>query len=206
MENLFDEISEKCKNKKVLSLCKKLAKKLSFKSEKDVENLCHLTYWLYILGEIDFSKKCISLTDNLPFDGNFCIWDFIHSIWGLKIRILREEGKNNEADEIGKIIDKHHLSPSKQFNETPEQMQAHETKRRNRYGLGTASGKVMEVSHQKEVEDSLNDNDIKGANEWRFIALLSLIGDTATGLYPNLNNEKDKIENVIKEYTEEILK
>jgi hypothetical protein len=43
MSNLFGEIMGNCTHKKVISLCKKLSKKLSFKSGNDVENLCHLT-------------------------------------------------------------------------------------------------------------------------------------------------------------------
>jgi len=199
MENLFEEIVGTCKHKQVESLCKKLAKKMSFKSGNDVENLCHLTYWLYILGEKDFAKKCISLTDSIPFDINYNVWTFIHAMWGLQIRILRENGKNAEADEIAEAINQHYLTPSKQFNETPEKMQINERKRRSRFTLG-------EVSNQAKVEGALADNDNKSANRWRFSALLRLIGDTETGLFPFLNEDKDKIEEVIKKYVEEILK
>jgi hypothetical protein len=204
MENLFEEIALSCKHKQVQSIGKKLAKKLSFKSGNDVENLCHLTYWLYILGEKDFAKKCIALTHNLPFDSNHNVWTFIHTMWGLEIRILQEEGRNNETVEIAHTIDQHYLTPSKQFSETLEQMQADEKERRNRFGLGIEF--ENEISNQVAIEDCLNDNDVKSANEWRFIALLGLIGDTATGLYPNLNKDVDKIEEVIKKYVEEILK
>ena len=199
MENLFEDISGKCKNKSVQNLCKKLSKKLSFKSGKDVENLCHLSYWLYILGEKELAKKCINLTADVPFDQNYNVWDFINNIWGLGIRIFREEGKNKDAEEIIKKMDKNYLIPRKQFNETTEQILAHEKKRRSRYDLD-------ESSYHEEIEECLNDNDIKGANEWRFIALLSLIGDTETGLYPKLNENKSKIESIIKNYIGEIIK
>jgi hypothetical protein len=64
----------------------------------------------------------------------------------------------------------------------------------------------MEVSRQKNIEDALSENDTKRANNWRFIALFDLIGRTATGFYPNLNNDKEKIEIIIKKYIMEILK
>jgi hypothetical protein len=206
MEKLFEEIAGTCKHKQVESLCRKLAKKMSFKSGDDTENLCHLTYWLYILGETDFAKKCIALTHDLPFDKNYNVWTFIHAMWGLKIRILREEGQNAEANGIADVIDQHHLTPSEAFNEIPEMMQINERKRRNRFALGIESGKSMEVSNQKRVEDALAENDNKSANRWRFLALLRLIGDTETGLFPLLNEDKDKIEAVIKNYVGEILK
>jgi hypothetical protein len=199
VENLFEEIRTNATHKQVQSLCKKLEKKLSFKSGGDAENLCHLTYWLYILGNKEYAKKCIALTQDVPFDRNFNVWSFIHPMWGLEIKLLREEGKTKEADAIAKIIDQQFLTPSKQFNETPEQMEKAEAKRRNRSELGT-------VSNQEEIERALNDGDNKSANRWRFTALLGLIGYTETGLYPHLNADKEKIEQVIKNYVEEILK
>jgi hypothetical protein len=199
MNNLFDEIMENCNHKKVMILCKKLGRKLSFKSGKDVENLCHLIYWLYILDKKELAKRCIELTHNIPFDQNYNVWDFLHSIWGLEIRLLFEEGKNKDAEKIKETIDRHLLTPSKQFNETPEEMQKHENKRRDRFVVDTQS-------YKNEIDDALKDGDIKSANDWRFIALLSLIGDTATGLYPKLNKDKEGIEKIIKYYIKEILK
>jgi hypothetical protein len=197
MEKLFEEIMENCNHKKVQSICKKLNKKFSFKSEKDVENLCHLIYWLYILGKLDFVKKCIKYTHIIEYDRNNFLWSFINSIWGLEIRILRQESNVEEINNIIQQMDKNDLLPNK--NETSEERRKHIEKRRNRFV-------VEDVSYQKQIEDSINDDDIKGANEWRFIALLSLIGDTETGFYPNLNNNRDKIEKVIENYMKEILK
>lgn len=83
-EKMFQEIAEQCPKKKIISLCKKLEKKLSFKSGKDVENLCHLTYWLYIYGFQEQCMQCISLTEEVPFNKDYAVWTFIHSMWGLK--------------------------------------------------------------------------------------------------------------------------
>ena len=63
-----------------------------------------------------------------------------------------------------------------------------------------------EIFYEKKIQDSLKDDDFNGANEWRFIALLELIGETETGFYPNLNKNKKKIEKTIKNYIEEIIK
>ena len=202
MENIFEEIMANCSNKNVISLCKKLSKKLSFKSGKDAENLCYLTYWLYILGKIDLVKKSISITHDVKFDiKDNIVWIYIHYIWGIEIKILREEGKNIEADELIKTIDRHLLTPS--LGETPERMQEKENKRRNRFSLGIES--QMDVSDQKNIEDSLSMGDKKMAQQGRFVALFSLIGKMETGLYENLNRDKERIEEITK-YIEEILK
>ena len=199
MENLFEEIIQKCNHKKVVSLCKKLAKKLSFNNMKDVENLCHLVYWLYILNEKELAKKCIILTDNLQFNQNYNVWSFIHSIWGLNIKLLCDEGKDNEADDIIKTISQHYLMPIKSINETPEKTQIRENKRRERVTLEKASNK-------EEIENCLKDKNIKLANEYRFVAIIELISNIEIGIYPNLNKDKEVIEVIIKKYIEEILK
>ena len=197
MENLFERITENCENRNVKSLCNKLIKKLSFKSGKDVENLCHLVYWLYILGKTEFSIECIKLTHNVPFDQNYNVWDFIHFIWGLEIRIFREnENKIFINDVIGKI-ENNLKTPIK--IETLEKAQLRENRRRERFTLES-------ISNEKQIEIALNEGNNKSANELRFIALFKLIGYTETELYTNLTKEREKIETIIKEYIEEIKK
>jgi hypothetical protein len=197
MDNIFEEIIGKCNHKKVVSLCKKLEKKLSFKSGKDVEKLCHLIYWLYILENNEMAKKCIDLIHGIEFTQNYNIWTFIHSIQGLEIRILRQEGNNKLADEIIREMDKQLKMPTK--IETPEKAKIREYERRERIDLDF-------VSNVKEIENCLNDNDIKLANEYRFVALMNLIEYSETGFFPKLNQDKKEIENIIKNYIEEIIK
>jgi hypothetical protein len=197
MNNLFEEIIGKCNHKKVVSLCKKIEEKLSFKSGKDVEKLCHLIYWLYILGNIETAKKCMNLTHGIEFTQNYNIWTFIHSIWGLEIRILRQEGNNKAANEIIKEMDKQLKMPTK--IETPEKSEIRENKRRERIDLDS-------ISNIKEIEKCLNDGDIKLSNEYRFTALMKLIEYSETGFFPKLNKDKEEIENIINKYIEEIIK
>lgn len=47
-QELFESIQMGHKEKKVLSLSKKLVKKCSFNRGSDVENLCHLAYMCHI--------------------------------------------------------------------------------------------------------------------------------------------------------------
>lgn len=189
---LFETIMEQCPQKKVISLCKKLIKKCSFKSGADCENLCHLAYWLYIYGQPALSMKCIQLTHNVPFDKNFNTWTFIHAMWGLEIRLLKQNGQNTEAQKIADTIDKHHLTPGK--IDTPERMPQKEEKRRLRFTYES-------VTNQEKIEAHLQNNNINSANAWRFTALFKMIGNTETGLYPLLNKRKQDIEITIGEYT-----
>ncbi len=198
MENqVFDQIKEKCQKKKVVSLCNKLSKKCSFKNGADCENLCHLAYWLYVYGEKNLAMNCISLTHDIPFDLNYNVWTFIHAMWGLEMRLLREQGKKNEAQKIADTMNNHLLTPSK-IN-TTDKMLAREEKRRSRF--------TYEDTIQKEnVESNLKANDLSRANDWRFVALLGMIGNTETGFYPMLNEHTQQIEEKIVEYISELSK
>jgi hypothetical protein len=141
---------------------------------------------------------CIDLTHGIPFDQNYNIWTFIHYIWGIEIKILRNEGNN--VNEIIQEMDKQLKIPTK--IETSEKAEIRENRRRERIDLES-------VSNGKEIEDCLKDNDIKWANEYRFTALMRMIGYTETGFFPQLNKDKEIIENRIKNlknYIEEIIK
>lgn len=197
MEKLFEEIIECCSYKKVQNLCKKLSKKFSFKSGKDTENLCHLIYWLYILGEIELAKKCIEPTHNVVFDQNYNVWSFIDLIWGLEIRILKADGKNDRANGIIEIMNEHCLTPVK--NETQEKAQSRENSRRKNVNMEF-------VPYKREIDYHLEKGDNKRANDWRFLGVMGMIGYTETGFYPDLNKNKNKLEEMIKNYIEEILK
>ena len=78
MQDLFEQIMARHKEKEIVSLCKKCVKKLSFKSGTDVSNLCDLCFWLFIFGDHDTVFKVAGLTHDLPFDHNFSVWEPIH--------------------------------------------------------------------------------------------------------------------------------
>ena len=196
---LFERIKDGCQKKKVVGLCNKLSKKFSFKSGADCENLCHLAYWLYVYGEKDLAIECVALTRDVPFDVNYNVWTFIHSMWGLEMRLLREAGKEAEGLKIAETMNMHLLTPPKKLPSTPEEMLVREMKRRSRPTF-------EEAIRKEEVEMHMEENSPSTANEWRFVALLEMIGDAETGFYPQLNEHKSQIEVKIAEYISELAK
>ena len=190
---LFETIMKECPQKKVVSLCKKLIKKCSFKSGADCENLCHLMYWLYIYDRSDLALNCVALTHNIPFEKNFNTWTFIHFMWGLEIRILRGQKNEPEAQKIIETMNVHDFTLGKV--DTPEQFPKKVEKRRGRQTY-------EDTIRQEKIERSDN---TKSANAWRFIGLLGMITYTETGFYPILNERKNDMEAKINEYINALL-
>ena len=189
---LFERVGQACPHPKVVRLSKKLSAKCSFKSGADMENLCHLSYWLYIHGQSELALACITPTHALTFDGNYQVWTFIHLMWGLECRIMRETGQEAAAEERSGQIDEMLLTPNKLMN-TRQKIAEFEQKRRARFTYPD----IGEVEH---VAERLQAGKPKEANEWRFIGLLRLIGYTDTGLFPRLNEQRPEIEACIQEY------
>jgi hypothetical protein len=192
----LEQIGQACPHPKVLRLSKKLATKCSFKSGADMENLCHLSYWLYIQGQPELALVSITPTHALAFDGNYRVWSFIHLMWGLECRILRESGKEAEADARSAQINEMLLTPNKLMS-TRKEMESFEKKRRARFTY-------PDIGEVERVAEYVEAGAPKDANEWQFIGLLRLIGYTDTGLFPRLNEQRTEIEACIREYMQEL--
>lgn len=96
IQNIMDTISKK----KVQSYCKKVLKKCSFKSSKDMKNLSGLVIWLYVYKFYDEVISICELIKNVEFAGNYTLWDEFDTIYCFKARILRERGEVQKAQEI----------------------------------------------------------------------------------------------------------
>lgn len=191
--DLFSEIAQKCPRKKVISCCKKLSKKCSYKSGASMEILCELAYWLYIYGFSDDVMAVAAGTHEIPFVRDYRVWTWIFSIWGLEIRILRERGCHEQADRLISEMDEYYLLPVKE-GETREDREAAEQTRRSRELF---SYPICADQAAIEAEESK-----AWANKIRLTALYRMIGDGATGLYPLMNRDMDLIESKIQEYME----
>lgn len=196
--DLLENIKEECSQKKVIRLCDKLIKKCSYKNMSNCETMCHLAYWLYIYDRPEIALDLIKATHDIEFFCNWNVWTFIHHMWGLEIRILRERGDKSGAVKVANIINEQHLCPSPMFD-TPEKIAKHEKIRR-------ANFTYEDVIEQKKIRQCVEDGDKTGANSWKFIALLGMIEYAETGFYPKLNERKEEIEQKINEYIAELKK
>ena len=192
---LFEEIMESHKEKKIISLCKKLIKKCSFTSSTDVTNLCELAYWLYVVGDSENALKVCEFTNiDIPVKINYNVWDFILFIWGLEAHIYNESGK--AADKEFRIEQmKKVWSTPKNSNDTEEKAWAFMQKILNRQTFES-------VCDIKKIEENEAADDKKSADSYRFIALYSMISYGITGFCPDLVKNNDKLKTKIREYIE----
>ena len=192
---LFEEIMESHKEKKIVSLCKKLIKKCSFTSGADATNLCELAYWLYVIGDSENALKVCELTNiDIPAKINYNVWDFILFIWGLEAHIYNENGKTADKEFRVEQMKKVWSTP-KNSNDTEEKAWAFMQKILNR--------KTFEsVCDVKEIEENEAAGDKKSTDSYRFIALYSMISYGITGFCPDLVKNNDKLNTKIREYIE----
>ena len=190
---LFEEIMESHKEKKIISLCKKLIKKCSFTSSTDVTNLCELAYWLYVVGDSEKALKVCELTNiDIPAKINYNVWDFILFIWGLEAHIHNENGKTADKEFRVEQMKKVWSTP-KNSNDTEEKAWAFMQKILNRQTFEL-------VCDIKEIEENEATGDKKSADSYRFIALYSMISYGITGFCPDLVKNNDKLKTKIREY------
>lgn len=100
INNVIENIANNISKKPILSLCKKISKKCSFKSAKDLANLVDLATWLYIYGYNSDTLEICNLINDTTFNGNYTLWDNIDILYCIKARILRENNSLAEAKEI----------------------------------------------------------------------------------------------------------
>lgn len=191
-EELFESIQNNHKEKKIISLSKKLTKKCSFDSGSDIDNLCRLAYWLFVYGYENEAISVCQITHNVVFPGKgkWDVWDFIMYMWGLEVHIFKCRNDNEKANDIISKMDNLWMSPPIIRQREPAQ----ELERRNRFTLSYCSNEDKIERESSEVY----------ANEWRLIALFQLVGYTSTGLFPGLNSEKDSVDRLVEEYIDKL--
>ena len=107
MTEIIQSIMDAVDKKKVQSYCKKVLKKCSFKSVKDMRNLTGLVIWLYVYGLYDEIISISELIKNVEFAGNYTLWNEFDKIYCFKARILRERGEVHEAQEIIDFVNRY---------------------------------------------------------------------------------------------------
>ena len=190
---LFERIIAAHGENKIISLCKKLIKSSSFTSSADATNLCELAYWLYVIGDKENSLKVCEYTNiEIPKKINYNVWDFLLWIWGLEAYIYNEDERSD--DKTFRIEQmKRVWSTPKNSNETEEKAWAFAQKIMSRQTFET-------ICKLKNIEEAENSGNKKTANDYRFIALYSMIGYGVTAFYPDLEKNKYELNEKIKEY------
>lgn len=115
MKETIQKIMDTTDKKKVQSYCKKVIKKCSFKSAKDMKNLSGLVIWLYVYNYYDEIISVCELIENVEFTGNYTLWDEFDTIYCFKARVLRESGEIQAAQEVIEYVNQYrnpHLYPN----------------------------------------------------------------------------------------------
>lgn len=173
MNELIGKISEKVEKKKVKSLCNKILKKCSFKSERDLGNISALATWLYIYGYYDEMIKVCDLLKDMKFENDYNIWFNEDMAMCLKSRVFRERGLIKESQElINKVNEYRHPELYSNLVEEYEEN--------------------MDINIEEELKNRPNSL----ADDWRFCKLQFAIRFREAGKFPIPD---EKFDNDIKE-------
>ena len=191
----FDELSLKYKEKNIVKLSKKLAKSFALTRSKDMTNLYDLAFWLYIYDYKDEILNIYNLVNiDIPEKIDFNIWTWILSIWGLQAYIYESEGEISKKDEIVANMKKVYSVPRTK-EDTEESTWKFYTRIAGRQTLES-------VSYADEIERAIQNKNKKGEEAYRFSGLCKMISYGVTGFYPQLVENRYKLEEKIKEYIE----
>ena len=189
----FEELSLKYKEKNIVKLCKKLSKSFALTRSKDMTNLYELAFWLYIYDYKDEILNIYNLVNiDIPEKIDFNIWTWILSIWGLQAYIYESKGETNKKDEIVANMKKVYSVPRNK-EDTEESTWKFYTRIAGRQTLES-------VSYANEIERAIQTENKKGEEAYRFSGLCKMISYGVTGFYPHLVENRDKLEERIKEY------
>lgn len=189
----FEELSLKYKEKNIVKLCKKLSKSFALTRSKDMTNLYELAFWLYIYDYKDEILNIYNLVNiDIPEKIDFNIWTWILSIWGLQAYIYESKGETNKKDEIVANMKKVYSVPRTK-EDTEESTWKFYTRIAGRQTLES-------VSYADKIERAIQTENKKGEEAYRFSGLCEMISYGVTGFYPHLVENRDKLEDRIKEY------
>lgn len=161
MEELITRILNTIDKKKVKSLCNRILKKCSFKSENDLRNISSLATWLYIYGYYEEMIEVCDLVKDMEFAGDYDIWFIPEMTMCLKARVFRERGMLKEAQAL---IDKinEHRDPSLYVNLVD----------------------MYEENMDENIAEEIENHPKSLAYEWRFCKLQFAINYREPGEFP----------------------
>ena len=169
MEELIKKIQNSIEKKTINSLCNKILKKCSFKSERDLQNISTLATWLYIYGYYDEMIDVCDLLKNMTFNGNYNLWVNPDITMCLKSRVYREQGKVEQSKELIEKINEHR----------------HPELYKNLVNWYTNT-------LNKNIEEELKDRPRSVAEGWRLCKLQNAIRYREAGKFPISDEELEK--------------
>ena len=177
LEKVLEQYNKKNTQKTyhtIIKPCKKLLQKCSYKSILDMGRLCSLAYWLYIYGDKALALEICELTHEVEFSFEFSGWNSgIQNIYGLEIRIARELLGENRRNNIPPGLLEYCFSKTVK----------------------------KELSYPRILrEERIADCSSRFLNTELLLALYNMIGLGETGLYTELNENWEKIEETISLY------
>lgn len=100
--SIFDDIEGKYNKKIIQRDCKKLKKKFSINSSKDLGILTELIVLLYIFGGYEDAIGLYKFIAEVPFDGNYTVWT---QIVNGRLTVARIYNENGEFEKALRILD-----------------------------------------------------------------------------------------------------
>ncbi len=123
---------------------------------------------------------------------NYNVWDFILFTWGLEAYICRQQGDEERCTQ--------RISAMLHIWETPD-TEGITAQKTAEFHKNIRDGLTFDDAINKtEIEQCLTRGEKSLANAYRFGALKRMIGYGATGLYPQLEERKDELEEKVQEY------
>ena len=158
----------------VISPCRRLIQKCSCKSVLDTSRLSALAYWLYIYGDKALALRLCEAAHGVELPFEFSGWNGgIHTLFGLEVRIARELLGEDRRKEIPPQLLEHCFSKR--------------VKKEVRYP------KILREDRIAGRSGSFLDTEL-------LLALYDMIGFGETGLYTELNENWQAIEEAIGLY------
>ena len=189
----FEELSLGYQEKNIVKLSKQLAKSCSLTKSKDMSALCELVYRLYLCGAKDEIRMIYDLTNvEIPEKINYDVWTWILCIWGLQAYIYESEGEISKKDEIVANMKKVYSVPRTK-EDTEESTWKFYTRIAGRQTLES-------VSYVDKIESAIQSGNKSSETAYRFSGLSNMISYGVTGFYQHLVENRDKLEEMIKEY------
>lgn len=170
MNEIITNIQDTVNKKAVQAACRKLLKKCSFKSTKDVGVIVDLALWLYLYGYYEESIAVCELVKDIEFNGNYTFWDCVDHLYCIKARILRERGEIEESKKLMNYVNQYR----------------HPELYKN--GIDHFTTTI-----DYNIQSNLKVNSKAGAKSWRLLKLEMAIAYREAGKFPVPDEELEKI-------------